>query len=98
MSWLDRLFNRESNIDSRLEVGDAALIRKENKACYLDQYEIEQVTGHKVTTNDLYSRPWRHAVTVPAKINRAAADIGIDVNKLSANEKKALEDAGFTFG
>lgn len=98
MSWLDKLLNRESNIDTRLEVGDAALVRKENKQCELDKFEIESVTGRKVSTNDMYARPWRYAITMPPKLNRSAASLGIDESKLSADEKKALETAGFTFG
>ena len=98
MSWLDKLLNRESNIDTRLEVGDAALVRKENKQCELDKFEIESVTGRKVSTNDMYARPWRYAITMPPKPNRSAASLGIDESKLSADEKKALEAAGFTFG
>lgn len=95
MSWLDKLLNRESTVECRLEVGDAALLRKENKACALDIFEIEQVTGRKVTTNDMYSRPWRHAVTVPAKIS--ASSVGIDASKLSPEQKANLGQF-FDFG
>ena len=95
MSWWDKLFNRSSTVETRLEVGDAALIRGENKACALDIFEIEQVTGKKMSVNSMYSKPWRYALTVPEKLN--PTDFGIDTKRLSA-EKKAKLDQFFDFG
>lgn len=95
MSFLDKLFNRNSTIETRLEVGDASLLRGENKACELDKFEIEQVTGKKVSTNQMYSRPWRYAITVPQKLS--PSDFGIDVTKLTPEKQQQLKDNGFSW-
>ena len=97
MSWWDKLFNRDSTVETRLEVGDASLLRKENKQAALDVFEVQQVTGKAMTLNDLYARPWRYAVTRPEKIK--VSDLGIDATKITPEVKRKLEDAGiFDFG
>ena len=96
MSWWDKIFNRDSTVETRLEVGDASLLRKENKAAALDVFEVQQVTGKAMTLNDLYARPWRYAVTRPEKIK--ISDLGVDTNKITPEIKQVLEDAGFIFG
>lgn len=97
MSWWDKLFNRDSTVETRLEVGDASLLRKENKQAALDVFEVQQVTGKAMTLNDLYARPWRYAVTHPEKIK--VSDLGIDAEKITPEVKQKLKDAGiFDFG
>ena len=99
MSWLDKLFNRESTVECRLEVGNATLLRKENKAAIMDIFEVEQVTGKKITTNDLYGRPWNHVIPTTNSAKISASSVGIDVNKLTPEQKAALESVGiFDFG